>query len=235
MNAFAPADQAVGISELARRSGLPKATVHRLVAELTTLQWLERTASGSVVLGLRLFELGQRAARPRSIRDAALPTMEDLREATGQTIHLAVLDGVDVVYVEILRSRDRPVLPSRVGGRLPAHATGVGKAILAFSPRETVTTILGHGLASLSPRTITMPGMLQAELGQIRRCGVAFDREESGIGTACVASPILGAGGSVVAALSVSGWSSKVPIDRMVPAVRTAALTVSRRLNTLSE
>ncbi|WP_344989837.1 IclR family transcriptional regulator, partial [Tsukamurella soli] len=126
--AFRPDEVAVGVNELARRTGIPKASVSRLVAELVEEGLLERSG-GRVGLGLRLFELGERASRRRSMREVALPFLADLRAATGQTVHLAVLDGAEVVYVEILRGRDGPWLPSGVGGRLPAHATGVGKAL----------------------------------------------------------------------------------------------------------
>src|SRR5664279_5059944 len=125
------------LSELARRAALPKSTAHRMVAELVRLGLLEQTGT-RLRLGLRLFELGQLVPRQSTLREAALPYMEDLREATASAVHLAVLEGVEVVYVEILRGRDRQVLPSRVGGRMPAHATGVGKAILAFSAPEVV-------------------------------------------------------------------------------------------------
>jgi DNA-binding IclR family transcriptional regulator len=227
--AFRPQDQGLGVSELARRTGLPKSTVHRLAADLARCGLLERNGTG-VQLGLRLFELGQLAPRRRGLRGAALPFMADLREATRNTIHLAVLEGTEVVYLEILPGPDGPAVPSRVGGRLPAHATGVGKAILAFAPDDIVTSVLSRPLRPLSHRTITGPGTLRKQLGLIREEGVAFDREESGAGIVCVASPVLRPDGRAVAALSISGRSDRMQLDRMAPAVHTAALALARRM-----
>jgi IclR family acetate operon transcriptional repressor len=110
------ASPGLGISELARRTGLAKTTVHRLTQELLDHGLLERHGE-NLRLGLRLFELGELATRQRNLRDVAMPHMADLRGATGQTVHLAVLQGTDVVYIQILRSRTAPRLPSRVGGR----------------------------------------------------------------------------------------------------------------------
>ena len=213
----------LSVSELARRSGLPKSTTHRLVGELCRLGLLESTRDG-IRLGFRLFELGELVPRHRGLRDAALPFMEDLMEATHQRVHLAVLEGVEVVYVQILGSR--------FGGRLPAHATGVGKAILAFSPPSVVSARMEAGLPRLSPRTIVMPGALTRELATIREQGVAYDREESSPGIACAAAPVFGMHGVVVAGLSVSGRTGQIDVEKIAPAVRTAALALSRRLRT---
>lgn len=229
LGAFGPDDGALGVSELSRRTGLPKSTVHRLVRALTEHGLLDR-AGTSVRLGLRLFELGQLVPLQRDLRAAALPIMTDLRDATHQIIHLAVLDGTQVVYLEILRSPDAPAMPSRVGGRLPAHATGVGKAMLAFSRPELVDAVIAAGLPRLSRRTIVLPRLFRQELETIRDMGCAFDREESSDGVVCAASPVFGPDDEVVGALSISGWSARMNLERMAPAVRTAALALSRTL-----
>lgn len=218
-----------GISELARRSGLAKTTVHRLVHELAGCGLVEVTGDGAR-LGMRLFELGQNVPRQRSLTEAALPFMRDLQQATGDTVHLAVLDGGEVVYLQILRGRGTGQLPSRVGGRMPAHATGVGKAILAFAPPEVVSPLIAAGLERRTARTLVAAGALRRELARIRDRGVSFDREESGPGIVCAASPVFGADGVVLAALSLTGRSSRLDLDRVAPAVRTAALALSRQL-----
>jgi len=229
LEAFKGEDGAVSPAELARRAGLPKSTVHRIVASLVEEGLLERQAA-RVRLGVRLFEIGQRVPRQRVLRDAARPYMHDLREATRQTVHLAILEGSQVVYVDILASPGAPPLPSRVGGRLPATVTGVGKAMLAFSPPDIVRAILDAGLPRVSPRSKVAPGMLARELTGIREAGVAYDHEESGLGIVCAASPVLGTGGDVLGALSISGYSTRVRLDHVAPAVRTAALALSRVL-----
>jgi IclR family acetate operon transcriptional repressor len=229
LNSFGPDRTELGISELARRTGLAKSTTHRLAGELVRLGLLEPAGSG-VRLGMHLFELGQLVPRQRTLKDAALPFMEDLREATQNNVHLAVLDGIEVVYVEILRVRDSQPLPSRVGGRMPAHATGVGKAIMAFSEPEVIKARIDAGLIRRSPYTIIMPGALARELRAIADSGVSYDRQESAVGIVCAAAPVFGPDGRVAAAISVTGRAERLDIERMAPAVRTAALALSRAL-----
>lgn len=229
LSAFRSEENAVNSAELARRVGLPRASVHRIVTSLVGEGLLERQGA-QVRLGVRLFEIGQRVPRQRVLRDAARPYMYDLREATRQTVHLAILEAGQVVYVDILAAPGAPPLPSRVGGRLPAHVTGVGKAMLAFSPPDTVRAVLAGDLPRVSERSTVAPGLLARELDTIRQAGVAYDHEESGAGIVCVASPVLGVGGDVLGALSVSGWSTRMRLARVAPAVRTAALALSRTL-----
>ena len=229
LDAFGPDRTDLGVSELARRSGLAKSTTHRLVAEMVRLGLLEQ-AGTSVRLGMHLFELGQLVPRQRTLKEAALPFLEDLRQATHNNVHLAVLEGVEVVYLEILRVRDSQPLPSRVGGRMPAHATGVGKAILAFSPPDVVKARIDAGLTRRSPYTIIMPGPLGRELRGIAESGISYDRQESAVGIVCAAAPVFGPDGAVVAAMSVTGRPERLDIERMAPAVRTAALALTRHL-----
>ena len=229
LDAFGADTPELGVSELARRSGLAKSTAHRMAGELVRLGWLEQSGA-KVRLGLRLFELGQLVPRQRALKDAALPFMEDLREATSSNVHLAVLEGIEVVYVEILRVRDSQPLPSRVGGRLPAHATGVGKAILAFSPAEVVKARVEAGLPRRTAYTVIMPGPLMRELTAIRESGISYDRQESAMGVVCAAAPVFGSDGRVLGALSVTGRAERLDTERMAPAVRTAALALSRQL-----
>jgi DNA-binding IclR family transcriptional regulator len=229
LEAFKGDEDAVSSAELARRTGLPRSTVHRIVAALAEEGLVERQDT-QARLGVRLFEIGQRVPRQRVLRDAAGPYLRDLREATRQTVHLAILEGSQVVYVDILTSPGGPPLPSRIGGRLPAHVTGVGKAMLAFSSPDTVRAVLEGHLARVAPRSTVAPGLLAKELVGIRDCGIAYDHEESGPGIVCAASPVLGAGGEVLGALSVSGWATRLRPDQVAPAVRTAALALSRTL-----
>jgi IclR family acetate operon transcriptional repressor len=229
LTAFEPGDDVLGISELARRTELAKSTTHRLVGHLVTTGLLEREGT-SVRLGLKLFEIGQLAIRQRGLVDAARPYLADLREATRNTVHLAVLEGTEVVYLDILRGPDAPLLPSRIGGRFPAHATGVGKAILAFTPGSEVEKVIAAGLTRVSTRTITVPGLLRKHLTKVRGEGIAYEREESAVGVVCAASPLLDGGGRALAAISISGWADRMRTERVAPAVRTAALTLSRTL-----
>lgn len=233
LGAYRPGDDALGVSELARRTGIPKSSVHRLTGHLVDNGLLERDlGTGLIRLGLKLFEIGQLATRRRGLVEAARPVLADLREATGNTVHLALLEGTEVVYLEVLRGPDAPELPSRVGGRFPAHATGVGKAILAFSTDDVVDRVVRAGLPRVSTRTITSPLLLRRQLARVRVDGIAYEREESGVGTVCVASPVLDETGRAVAAISIAGWSNRLRTDRFAPAVRTAALTLGRTVQT---
>lgn len=229
LGAFQVEDRELGVSELARRTGLAKSTVARLTDELARLGFLERQ-SAAFRPGLALFELGQLAATPKELRKRALEVMSDLRIATGQTIHLAVLDRAEVVYIAILRGLQTPTLPSRVGGRLPAHATAVGKAMLAFAGPDALEDQLARGLTMVGPQTITEEETLRGELEQITRARVSYEREESAPGSCCVASPVFDSGGSLSAAISASGTSSHLDVERVAPAVHTAALALGRLL-----
>ena len=156
--------------------------------------------------------------------------MTDLRDATGQTVHLAVLEGADVVFIAILRGEPTAKPLARIGGRLPAHATALGKAILAFSPQDVVERVAHGGLEQRTPHTISEPSALLHELAEIRRSGVATEREECATDRSCIASPILGLGGAPIAAISVAGSVEAMMPDRIAPAVRAAGMTLSRRI-----
>lgn len=230
LEAFGSDEQRLSLAELTRRAGLPKPTVYRMASDMVRERILDRLEDGTYRLGLRLFEIGERVPTPRSLSEAALPIMEDLRQATGQRTHLAVLEGVDVVYVVILDGRTPMVVGSRRGGRFPAHATGVGKAILAFSPEQVLLARVEAGLPRLTPRTICTPGELRREMDAVRARGYANDREESHVGISCVAAPVFGQGGQVRAALSITGRTRSVAPARLAAAVCTAANTLSRAL-----
>lgn len=232
LRAFQGSDRVLGVSEIARRTGIPKASVSRIVSEMVETGLLERQHD-HIRLGLRLFELGQQAARPIDLRKLALPSMNELLNATGQTVHLAVLEGHEVVYVQILRSRNTPPLPSRVGGRLPAYATGVGKALLAFATSNVVEEVLAGPLTAIGPKTITDPVRLRAELEQIREHRVAYEREESTPNVGCAAAAILDHNNCAVAAISVSVHLDLADLAEIGPAVATSAMALSREASRL--
>jgi IclR family transcriptional regulator, acetate operon repressor len=215
------------LADLSRETGLPKTTAHRLVHLLVAERVLERR-DGGYRLGMRLFELGELVPRKRDLREAALPFIQDLYEATHETVHFAVLDGTDVLYLERISGHRRVKVPSAVGGRLPAHCTGVGKALLAFTP-AVADAVLRGPLVRRTPYTITVPAVLRSELERIGETGIAIDREESTAGVSCVAAPVM-VRGSAVAAISVTGPTGRLRLDALAPAVRTAALGLSRTL-----
>ena len=201
-------------------------------AQMAELGWLAKTPQG-YQLGMRMFEFGELVPVQRNLSQVALPHMEDLRTATGASVHLAVLDGTEVVYLQVLAAKQAPPMNSRRGGRLPAHVTGVGKAMLAYADPEHVRRVIATGLPRMTPRSITTPGHLARELAAIRASGIAFDREESNVGVLCAAAPVFGPDGAVRGAMSVSGFNRRAA-PRMAPAVQTAALALTRELNRIS-
>ncbi|WP_127817727.1 IclR family transcriptional regulator [Microbacterium sp. CPCC 204701] len=231
-DAFGEHDEGLGVSELARRAKIPKSTVSRIAAELVTERLLDREGD-KFYLGVRLFELGQTVEQPQRLRRFAHPVMAELRDLTGQSVQLAVLEGTDVVFLAVARSEPAIRPHARIGGRLPAHTTGVGKAIMAFSPADVVERILHGGLPARTPHTITSPEALAIELRQVRSAGVAIEREECVLGRSCTASPILNAAGDAFAAISVAGATSDVMVDRTAAAVRAAAATLTHRASTI--
>lgn len=233
LGAFGARDDSLTLAELTRRTGLPKSTIHRLLGSLVELRAID-TADGRFRLGMRLFELGELVPVQRALRDVALPFMQDLYEATHETVHLGVMDGFDILYVEKISGHRRAGAPSRVGGRLPLHCTGLGKALLAFSPEEVVERVIDHGLPALSPRTITVPSVFRQTLLAIRRRGVAFDNEEAKTGLSCAAAPILDADRAPIAAVSVTGPNPRVNLARLAPAVHATSLALTRAIQVRS-
>lgn len=228
LDAFRPTGGPLRLIDVAERCHLPKTTAFRLLTELTEIGAVARRTDG-YYLGRRLFELGSIVPLERDLRHAALPFMHDLYEATHETIHLGVRDGYDVVYVEKLRGQSAFSLPSRVGGRLPLNCTGVGKALLAFSGPDFIDEVLGRPLRRLTAHSLVDPQRLEEALGQIQAAGLAYEREEAQLGGACIAAPIFSEG-EVVAALSVSVPLGRFHPTRLAPAVKTAALGVSRAM-----
>jgi IclR family transcriptional regulator, acetate operon repressor len=229
LEAFDQDDGGLGISELALRAGLPKSTVSRLVATLVRQRYLERDGK-RIHLGLRLFELGQLAEQPRELRVAALPVMADLRNKTGENVHLAIRDRREMVCIAVMRGRSAAPPTVRTGGRLPIHATALGKAVLAHSPFSDVEEVVSSGLEAWTAQTISDPAVLSRQLDDIRRGELATEVGEFTAGVSCAASPVFAPSGGLVGAISVSGCADGLDADRFAPAIRAAALTLTRRL-----
>jgi DNA-binding IclR family transcriptional regulator len=229
LDAFEAGDGDLSLHVLAQRTGLPKATAHRLLAELVAWGGIERTAGG-YRLGIGLFVLGQRVPRHRALREAALPYLEDLYEATHENIHLAVPSDTDTLFLEKVSGRRSTPIVSRVGGRLPAHCTATGKVFLAYSPPDRMRQVCEAGLTRLTPWTVVMPGLLRQEVARAWERGYGVNREEAEVGVSAVAAPVFDHRRTVIAAISVTGLARHLDLDRLAPAVRTAALALSMKL-----
>ncbi len=211
-----------------QHTDLPKTTVYRTVQKMIELGWLRRDRH-RYSIGNRLFEVSLSNHPRATLRDVARPHLEGLHAATHDTIHLAVLDGPHALYVEKLTGQWHGV-STRVGGRMPAHCTAVGKALLAFGPANTRDHIIRAGLIARTPTTIVSQDRLYAELGRVRMDGVAFDHEECEVGVGCVAAPVCGLEEDCIAAISITGAAPALRTDRLAAAVRATALDVSRAL-----
>ncbi|GAA5170681.1 IclR family transcriptional regulator [Pseudonocardia eucalypti] len=227
LGAFDAAHRALTLTELAQRSALPLTTAYRLVGELAEWGALTRRPSGEYVVGRRLWDLGLLAPVQSGLREVASPFMHDLYAATLATVHLAVRDGTRVLYVERLAGHASVPVVSQVGSRLPMHATGVGKVLLAYAPEEVRAAVFAD-LTRVTPYTITQPGRLRAQLRRVHREGYAETSEEMSLGAASLAVPVRTANGSVVAALGMVVPSLKGVRPRLVAGLQVAAQGIRR-------
>lgn len=234
LKAFSEDEFELGISTLARRLGVAKSTAHRLASTLASEGLLEQDrVSGKYRLGLALFRLGTLVRRRMNVSEVARPHLFSLREKTNETVHLALLDGRDIMYVYFLESTQAVRMRSDLGLRKPAYCTAEGQAILAFSPPETVEAVLRGPLRARTPHTITTPEKLIKALDGVRQRGCAIDDEESEVGVRCVAAPVRNDASEVVAAVGVAGpvsRLSKKALTAFMPHVIATAQAISARL-----
>jgi DNA-binding IclR family transcriptional regulator len=229
LGSFDASHRELTISDLARRSGLPIATAHRLVGELAAWDAVRRTDAGTYVVGKRLWDIGLLAPVARELREVAVPFLHDLYGATLETVHLAVREGDHVLYLETLSgTRSVPVV-STVGSRLPMHATGVGKVLLAHAPDDVRRRVLAGPLPRFMPRTVTSPAVLARQLDRVRADGYATTDEEMTPGARSVGVPIA-AGDGVVGALGFVVNDLRRSRGRLVAALQVAAQGIARSL-----
>lgn len=218
------------LSEVARRAGLPVSTAHRLVTDLLAWGGLEKDADGRLRIGLHLWELGALAPRSIGLREAAMPSMGDLYEATRENVQLAVRDGLEVVFVERIAGRHAVPVLTRVGLRFPMSATGVGLVLLAFAPPAVQEEALAQPMERFTEKTIVRPDRLRRVLADVRATGIAVSDRQVTMDALSVAAPVRDANGDVVAALSVVVQAEGARPHTLAPAVRTAAAAISRTL-----
>ena len=219
------------LTEIARLAGLPISTAHRLVAELAAWGVLERTDDAHYRAGVPLKIIGSRTAQAPGLHERARRVMEDVSTATRSNVRLGVLETGAVTYCEKAVGH-RPVSSFACNQPLPAHATAMGKALLAFSPPELVDGLLERGLEKFTPYTLTTADRLRRTLAVVRLTRVALSRWELELGAASIAVPIFGGGGTVVAALEVRVRNLRGDLRVMQPALIVAARSLSRELAT---
>jgi DNA-binding IclR family transcriptional regulator len=218
------------LTELAGRCAMPLATVHRLAGELEAWGALERDKDNLYQIGTRLWELGLLAPVPRRLREIALPFMQDLYERSRENIHFAVEDAHDALYIAKLTGHRAVPIISRDGTRLPMHATGVGKALLAFASDDFVDRYCARRLTRCTQHTIVEPGRLRREVAITRKRGYALTAEEMTLGSCSVAVPVFGAEGEVVAGLGVVVQGVTKDLARFVPDLTSEAQKIAKEM-----
>ncbi|MFE4540322.1 IclR family transcriptional regulator [Streptomyces scopuliridis] len=231
--AFDDRHRRLTLADLARRADLPLTTAHRLAGELVMGGALLRRASGEYVVGRRIWDVGLLAPVQTELRQVASPFLNDIHAATLATVHLAVRDRTYVLYVERLSGRASVPVVSTVGTRLPMHATGVGKVLLAHAPEQVRDRVLAN-LTRITPYTITQPARLREQLARVARDGYARTVEEMSLGACSLAVPVvapaLSGDAAVVAALGVVVPNFRRDKARLVAALQVAAQGIGRSL-----
>ncbi|GAB7004846.1 IclR family transcriptional regulator [Nocardioides sp. AN3] len=229
LGAFDSAHRSLTLTDISERAGIARPTAHRLIAELVAWGALRRDPQGRYVIGRRLWDLGLLAPVQTGLREIASPFLHDLYGATLATIHLAVREETSVLYLDTLRGHASVPIVSRVGSRLPLHATGVGKVLLAHAPDDVRQAVLSAPLRRLTPYTITQPAALERQLARIRTEGYATTQEEMTLGACSAAVPITVAD-QVVASLGIVVPDLRRTRTRLVAALQVAAQGIGRSL-----
>lgn len=228
------ASRDLSLAEVCGRVGLPKTTVFRYLQTLVACGFVNHDAeTDRYGLGLRLWSLGQRVETTSRLRDVALPAMEDLRDRFDETVNLGLLDGTEIVYMEMAESRRALRMQARLGGRDPVYSTALGRAMLAFHAEDAWATHLPSRLTARTPHTVSSLPALRRELAATRARGYAVDDRENEEDARCIGAPILNTRGDVVAAISVSAPASRLDETRqgeVAAAVVDSARQIAWRL-----
>ena len=240
LKVFRSRESDLGVSELARRLGLGKSTVHRLLTTLAAEGLIEQDArTGNYRLGLVMFELGEAVRVHMDLHAAACPVLAELRAQTQESSQVGVLDGAEVVDIDRLESAHSLRLFTETGRRVPVHCTSSGKVLLAYLPEPELRALLQAApLTAMTQHTITSADQLLAELRRVRRRGWAEAVNERELGLASIAAPIRDSAGAVVAAISIGvplARCTVMNLRRMAPVIVEAAEAASRRLGWSAE
>jgi DNA-binding IclR family transcriptional regulator len=222
-------------SEISRKLAIPKSSASYILRTLERRGYLRREAeTGRYRLGLKILSLGGDAQANLDIADLALPFMRTLSDKIRMTVHLAVLDQAEAVYIEKVEAPGFFKVNTWVGRRMFLHSTSVGKCLLAWLPKHEIETMVKQqGLKKRTPKTITSISKLIADLEQVKQSGYAVDDEENSLGARCLGAPVFDAMGNVAAALGVSGTltqTDEADMPRIIDALKETARRISRQL-----
>uniref|UniRef100_UPI0031014EAF IclR family transcriptional regulator n=1 Tax=Neorhizobium sp. EC2-8 TaxID=3129230 RepID=UPI0031014EAF len=234
LKAFEGDDAEIGVTELARRLGIAKSTVHRLAVTLLAEDFLEQNReTGRYRLGLGLFGLGSLVRNRMDLSTEARTLLMDLRNKTDETVLLAVPAGPEVMYIRVQPSRQAVRISAEIGMRAPYHSTAAGRVMLAFLPESRIATMIEASLPQRTPKTVTDPEKLQRLLGNIRRLGYAVEDEENELGMRAIAAPVHDAQSEVVGAVAVAGPVQRLSLKNLngfAEPLLVAARAISARL-----
>lgn len=213
---LADESEGLGVTELSKRLDLHKSTVHRILTTLLTFGYVEQDSrTERYRLGIKLLYLGGAILERLDLRKEAGSFLRELALDVKETTHLVIPEGHEVVYIDKYEGNQTIRMYSQIGRKSPMHATSVGKAILAFSPRKYIDEMLERGLEKYTEKTIIDEEKLKAHLADIRKSGYAVDDEEHEEGIRCVAAPIFGYNNNVLGAISISGPTVSVTKERV--------------------
>ncbi|MBB4366420.1 IclR family acetate operon transcriptional repressor [Bradyrhizobium sp. CIR48] len=217
LETLAEDDEGYRLSDLAVRTGLSASTVHRLLATLESRRFVQfDRAESKWHVGSRAFTVGASFARRRNFSTQAIPYLRKLRDLTRETANLAVVDDEFIIVLTRMESREIMRSLTQVGGRVPMVTSGVGKAVLAtYSDEDVGAVIRHHGMPRLTEKSIVRPSDLFKELEKIRKQGFALDDEEACMGLRCIAAVVYNDCAEPLAAISVSGMTSRLTDDRL--------------------
>ncbi len=235
LTAFDEDHQEMGVTELADRLDLHKATVHRILRTLVREGFIQQNGeNGKYHLGWQLIPLGTLALQHFDLRRLATDLLQELLEEHRETVDMAIYQGGEMYYIEVLESPQAVKIAARPGRGLPVHCTATGKAFLAFAEPEEVDKILSRKLKRFTPQTPVEPDLIRKEFEEIRSQGYATSREEFEVGINAVAAPIFNRKGKVEAVIAIPGPSYRIPEERLTvlgEAVSAAARTLTTRLH----
>lgn len=233
LGAFSALTPKLTLSQISRATGLPVATVFRLAGELVEGSFLQRDESNYYSLGIKLWEMGLLTPVHGRLREIAMPFLLNVQYVTRETVQLAVCDGLDAVYVEKLTSEISVPIQSRIGARIPLHATAVGQILLAYSDSQLIDQIVGMPLTKYTENTITTKKNLLRELSNVRDRGYSYSVSEYVPGAVSIAAPVI-VNGKIEAAMGVVNYDQRADIEECAATVIEACQRFSLRLETLS-
>jgi len=224
-------DTPLSLAEICQRMSLHKSTAHRSLMVLERSALIERTQENRFRLGLKLYELGNRAVEQIDLRARVQPFFRRLAMQVGETVHLSVLQKTSVVYLDKVEPNRRVCMSSKIGTSNPVYCTSMGKAMLAFQPEEVIEQIIAKiRFVRYTPKTLSSRELLMKALERVRRRGYAIDDEEIELGVRCVGAPVFNEHHQAIAAVSVSGPASRITVQS-VPGIAEHLLRCCRDIS----